>query len=216
MTSGYTTAISPRVSPEFWPARSALRSEGAGNAGRPMRPIAARAMSLGRSAHALVRSHRKTPGIPHAMVYGLYVISPVTGLSCHRRLRSCLHRLDTSVGASGPHDFAVRIRAIRQKRIRIHRIPPRGRDDRESPLWWGGTGRACKDDLPDDKSGEFFAPGLDRCNQIVLLQQTSSCAQAAQDGRSQLPGVLDQRTNPAIRPWLGWRRSRLDVPLVLR
>jgi hypothetical protein len=38
------------------------------------------------------------------------VLSPVTGLSCHRRRRSCLHRLDSSVGASGPHDFAVRSR----------------------------------------------------------------------------------------------------------
>jgi hypothetical protein len=31
--------------------------------------------------------------------------------------------LDASVGASGPHDFAVRDRAIRQRRIRVHRIP---------------------------------------------------------------------------------------------
>jgi hypothetical protein len=43
------------------------------------------------------------------MVLTAYIaLSPVTGLSCHRRLRSCLHRLDASVGASGPHDFAVR------------------------------------------------------------------------------------------------------------
>jgi hypothetical protein len=31
--------------------------------------------------------------------------------------------LDASVGASGPHDFAVRFGAIRQKRRRVHRIP---------------------------------------------------------------------------------------------
>ena len=31
-------------------------------------------------------------------------------------------------------------RAIRQERIRVHRIPPRVRDDREPPLGWGGTG----------------------------------------------------------------------------
>jgi hypothetical protein len=35
-------------------------------------------------------------------------LSRVTGLSCHPRRRSCLHQLDASVGASGPHDFAVR------------------------------------------------------------------------------------------------------------
>ena len=36
--------------------------------------------------------------------------------------------------ASGPHDFAVRISAVRQKRRRVHRIPLRVRDDRERPF----------------------------------------------------------------------------------
>jgi hypothetical protein len=63
-----------------------------------------------------------------------FVLSPATGLSCHRRLRTCIRKLDTSVGVSGPHDFSVRLRAIRQERIRVHRIPPRVRDDREPPL----------------------------------------------------------------------------------
>jgi hypothetical protein len=42
------------------------------------------------------------------------VLSPVTGLSCHRRSREALAswKLDTSVGVSGPHDFAVRIGAL--------------------------------------------------------------------------------------------------------
>src|ERR1700736_1401288 len=51
----------------------------------------------------------ETPGIPRAMVLTVsFVISPVIGLSCHRRQRSCLRQLDASVEASGPHDFAVR------------------------------------------------------------------------------------------------------------
>jgi hypothetical protein len=39
-----------------------------------------------------------------------FVLSPVTGLYCHRRRRDAEHRrqLDISVGMSGPHDFAVR------------------------------------------------------------------------------------------------------------
>jgi hypothetical protein len=44
------------------------------------------------------------------------------------------HKLDASVEASGPHDFAVRFTRIRQSAIRVHRIPPRVRDDREPPL----------------------------------------------------------------------------------
>src|ERR1700730_6333439 len=38
-----------------------------------------------------------------------FVLSPVTGLFCHRRLQVTTCTLDASVGASGPHDFAVRI-----------------------------------------------------------------------------------------------------------
>jgi hypothetical protein len=53
------------------------------------------------------------PGIPCAMVLTAYFgLSPVIGLSCHRHRRDAKHRrqLDTSVEASGPHDFAVRTR----------------------------------------------------------------------------------------------------------
>jgi hypothetical protein len=50
-------------------------------------------------------------------------------------------KLDTSVGASGPHDFAVRLkRRSSLSAISVHRIPPHVRDDRETPLMWGGTG----------------------------------------------------------------------------
>jgi hypothetical protein len=46
------------------------------------------------------------------------VISPVIGLSCHRRRCDAKHhhQLDASVEASGPHDFAVRIGAVRLSR----------------------------------------------------------------------------------------------------
>jgi hypothetical protein len=70
-----------------------------------------------------------------------FVLSPVIGLSCHRRLRNCFHQLDAGVEASGPHDFAVRFGAVRYRRLRVHRIPPRVRDDREPPLMWDETVR---------------------------------------------------------------------------
>src|SRR6202035_3886959 len=48
--------------------------------------------------------------------------------------------LDASVGTSGPHDFAVReISALVSSAARVHRIPPRVRDDRETPLSRDGT-----------------------------------------------------------------------------
>src|SRR4051812_44039796 len=106
--------------------------------------------------------HRVHPAFPHAMVLTVsFVLSPVIGLFCHRRLRikDCLspvgpthlRKLDAGVEASGPHDFAVRSSISRQhavdrsranppcdhvpaQRCRVHRIPPRVRDDRETPL----------------------------------------------------------------------------------
>ena len=69
----------------------------------------------------------ESSGIPCAMVLTAYfVLSPVTGLFCHRRLAECFSRkLDASVGASGPHDFAVRVSALVCSAARVHRIPPR-------------------------------------------------------------------------------------------
>jgi hypothetical protein len=75
------------------------------------------------------RSHYRFTGNtrhPHAMVLtGCSVLSPATGLVCHRRPQGALapQELDTSVGVSGPHDFAVRVTAVRQKQFRVHRIP---------------------------------------------------------------------------------------------
>jgi hypothetical protein len=52
------------------------------------------------------------------------VLSPVTGfLATVASEKLASQKLDASIGASGPHDFAVRVSAVRQKRIRVHRIP---------------------------------------------------------------------------------------------
>jgi hypothetical protein len=73
--------------------------------------------------------------IPCAMVLRLISCSPRSGRArCHRRRRNGFHQLDASIGASGPHDFTVRFRTVRQRHIRVHRIPSRACDDRETPL----------------------------------------------------------------------------------
>jgi hypothetical protein len=46
-----------------------------------------------------------------------FVLSPANGLSCHRRHADRSTRLDASIGASGPHDFAVRISRARQSQL---------------------------------------------------------------------------------------------------
>jgi hypothetical protein len=47
--------------------------------------------------------------------------------------------LDTSVGVSGPHDFAVRRVSARQSPPRVHRILPRVRDVASRPSEWDRT-----------------------------------------------------------------------------
>jgi hypothetical protein len=75
------------------------------------------------------------PAFPAQWLYGLYVLFPVTGLSCHRHLRIIIRRLDASVGASGPHDFAVRAGVARRfGAITSIASRPAFRDDRDTPL----------------------------------------------------------------------------------
>src|SRR5438477_722329 len=82
-----------------------------------------RARDAPAASHAKIKKHTsiittvtpKTPGIPRAMVLTVsFALSPVTGLCCHCRF-AFTAKLDASVGASEPHDFAVRLSAVRQK-----------------------------------------------------------------------------------------------------
>jgi hypothetical protein len=61
------------------------------------------------------RSHRNHPAFPAQWFTAYIALSPVPGLFGHRHQRNDFHELDTSVGVSGPRDFAVRIKCPRQK-----------------------------------------------------------------------------------------------------
>jgi hypothetical protein len=100
-----------------------------------------------------------------------FVLSPVTGLSCHRRLRSALRKLDTSVGVSGPHDFAVRFRHSRQKHHpRPSHPAPNVRDDREAPLLSRRDGVGFKGVSINWRNELFFQRGLDDPNQLEFVR----------------------------------------------
>src|ERR1700737_2735062 len=91
-----------------------------------------------------------------------FVLSPVTGLFCHRHRADNSAKLDASVGASGPHDFAVRVSTIRQaRRPRPPHPVPYVRDDRETPLCVGRDGEASKSDLGQAGTEIFLQRGLD-------------------------------------------------------
>jgi hypothetical protein len=97
--------------------------EGVGNAGCPLHPRS-RVLLVVVERTRVTTSTPESPDIPARNGFTAYVaLSPVTGLFCHRhqRIKFCLspvgptqlRELDTSVGASGPHDFAVRISIVR-------------------------------------------------------------------------------------------------------
>jgi len=82
-------------------------------------------------------------------------------------------KLDPSVGRSGPHAFAVRVGAPRQ------RTPPASiascsnvRDDRDTPLSVGQDARIRTTDLPDGASGFFATQGMTAASALMSLQNS--------------------------------------------
>src|SRR3979490_1873870 len=97
-----------------------------------------------------------------------FVLSPVTGLFCHRRSADMFlsnagwadlnsANLTPASGrqdhTTSPYAATSLVRSLliahrpfanppcnpsRAKRCRVHRTPPRVRDDHDTPLWWGG------------------------------------------------------------------------------
>jgi hypothetical protein len=106
----------------------------------------------------------RSPGLPCAMVLtGSSALSLVTGLVCHHRKRKISSaNLNASVGASGPHGFAVRVNAPRPAH---HPRPPHPapnvRDDREPPLLRERDGNRYASDLGFLKIRIFLREGLD-------------------------------------------------------
>src|SRR3982074_1554846 len=85
----HSFAISRRIAPKFYwecPTLSNQRAQGMPGA------RCARSLVCSEKAHELVTTVTpESPGIPRAMVLTVsFVLSPVTGLVCHRRLQSCL------------------------------------------------------------------------------------------------------------------------------
>jgi hypothetical protein len=78
--------------------------------------------------------HAGSPGIPRAMVLTAYfALSPVTGLSCHRRQWITSTNLTPASGRQDHTTSPSAAKRLRQCAACVHRIPPRVRDDRERP-----------------------------------------------------------------------------------
>ena len=83
-------------------------------------------------------------------------------------------QLDTSVGVSGPHDFAVRLRRVRQSAIRVHRIPPRVDDVAQRPSV-GGTEEAIPLICCSENQNIFHVGGLTGFGDLPVRQNQIDC-----------------------------------------
>jgi hypothetical protein len=165
--------------------------EGVGNAGCPLHPRS-RVHLVVVERTRVTTSTPESPGIParngfnglcRALPGDRALLPPsLADFRCVRaRLgRHNIRELDASVGASGPHDFAVRNNISRQRavdRSQVFRPAPRShraqnaaastasrsyvRDDRDTPLCVGRDGGSCRCDLGGVETGIFLQRGLD-------------------------------------------------------
>jgi len=130
MKHEHKSTIPQHHAPGFWKRlpsnrEGAERSQGGRRENRvPAAPIAP--CAKGRKHTVVDHRFTGTPGLPCAMVLTVsFVLSPVTGLLPPSPLRSLL--LKNLTPASGRQDHTTSpsaICAVRQERIRVHRIPP--------------------------------------------------------------------------------------------
>jgi len=130
--------ISPRDAPEVLlknsrPPPNKDTTPGAGKARASDLPISACAEVVV-SEHTLVRSHRKHPAFPAAMVYGFVGLSPASAF-LYRHRRQILPADLTPASRRQDHTILpFRFTRLVVTRISVHRSPTRIRDDRETPL----------------------------------------------------------------------------------
>ncbi len=128
------------------------------------------------------RSHHgppESPGIPRAMVLtASFVLSPVTGLFCHRRRQDASRRADASVGVSGPHDFAVRFSARRLQRRASTASRPAFVTIARAPLCWDGTAADIEVIWVFGKSEYFCKRGWTTISKIRKFDPTGKSVNA--------------------------------------
>jgi hypothetical protein len=116
-----------------------------------------------------------SPGIPRAMVLTVsFVLSPVTGLVCHRRLRKFLFANLTPASGRQDHTTSPSASAPFVKgAARVHRIPrSTSVTIRETPLCEAGRGELVEMICPTAKA-EYFSRG-DWTTQITLIRLNKS------------------------------------------
>jgi len=131
------------------------------------------------------QNHRyepEQPAFPAQWFYGLYVISPVTRLCCHRRERIVPARLTPTLGRQDHTISPSAICCSSRNTSRPSHPASNVRDDREAPLLWRRDAREHGFDLPDNATGNVhdgqFAHGGDagHClRRIRIVGKATAC-----------------------------------------
>ena len=142
MTTECVSAISRHIAPEVCKYSSPSEIRGRRECRMRAAPAVSCAMCT-RSARMSIQGSGEHPTFPAQWLYGLLRVLPGDRLSCHHHWRDLTRQLDASTGASGPHDFTVRSRAVRYRHLRVHRSPSHVRDDHDTPLVGTGWQQIC-------------------------------------------------------------------------
>src|SRR6202043_2123324 len=155
----HSRGANPPESCERSPSR---RREGAGNAGCPMHPQPRVRFVVGVCTRVFTAEAPDTFGIPHAMVLRLIRALPGDRALLPPSFAGKSRDLDASVGAPGPHAFAVRIGALVSRHQSVHRIPlPTSVTIAIRPSCGGGTAGTLQLIWDSEKAKYFFRRGLD-------------------------------------------------------
>jgi hypothetical protein len=171
-TSGRVIAVSQRQSARAVHQRVPQIDKGAGNAGCPLHPQPRVRIEKAheRSHHRYAETLRHSP---RDGFNGLFRALPGDRalLPSSSAQGSPPRKLDASVGASGPHDFAVRISIARlAKPSRPPHPAPNVRDDREAPLL-SRRDDASKPRFLISRNTNIFARGTGHPNQLEMLYE---------------------------------------------
>ena len=110
--------------PSFADRSPSTNAEGAGKAGWPHAPGAPAQKEFARARKPQVQA--VTTGLPCAVVYGLYELSPVNHPVCHRHQRDAQASSRTWRRTSGRQDHTISPSAkspLVSQRLHVHRIP---------------------------------------------------------------------------------------------
>src|SRR5712691_3232419 len=140
---GCASAFSRRDAPELCVDCRPLKEEGAGKAGCALHPRS-RVQTCTKKRTRAYRCSQDIPAFPARWFTAYFELSPVNGFSCHRHPREVLLPANlTPAPRRQDHTTSPSARVtLVSRNFRVHRIPPRVRDDREPPLSSGETGGA--------------------------------------------------------------------------